>query len=535
MNHRVIDPGVFANPTIGIAVSDHDGRIIEGNAAFCHFVGYDACELASLTVGDLCPGDDRERELHERRQLVAGKLDHLAGRKRYLTRSGKTVWGDTSMTAVRDPAGNCEALVSMVVDVTDQRRQQLLQEGQTHVLEKLYRNRPLEEVGEAIVATIESVEPGLLCSILQLNATTGTLHKVAAPSLPDYYNDAIEGMKIGDGVGSCGTAAFHKRRVVVADILQHPYWAKARRLVEKTPLRACWSQPIFDNDGQVLGTFAIYYTEPREPGRFELELISSAAELTALAINHKKALTALLKSDQLKSEFISTAAHELRTPVSSIMGFAELLLDQTMTGSLRAEQKQDFLNVILENCERLDKIVDDILDVSRIEDGRSIPLDRKPTSIATLLTKVVNRFRLNATHQLELEIKPGTPDAVMLDVHRISQVLDNLLSNAIKYSSNGSTVSIIAEGDDRHCQVVVADQGIGMTQQQIAHIFDKFYRADASNTAVKGLGLGMSIVKQIIADHGGAIWVQSSPGAGCRVYFTLPTDSPEPGQGVLFA
>ncbi len=116
--------------------------------------------------------------------MIAGNLDHLNFRKRFVTKFGKILWGDTDITVVRTAAGDCEALVATIVDVTDQRRQQLLQQGQTRVLEKLYRNQSLEEVCKAIVESIESVEEGLLCSILRLNATTGTLHLVAAPNLP---------------------------------------------------------------------------------------------------------------------------------------------------------------------------------------------------------------------------------------------------------------------------------------------------------------------------------------------------------------
>lgn len=522
MLDQILSQSLLENPAIGIEISDRAGRITKSNAAFGKLVGHDPTALSGMAVGDLCHSADRERELAERERLIAGHLDHLTFRKRYIAKTGKTVWGDTNLTVVRDAAGNCLAVVAMVVDVTTQRRQQLLQQGQAHVLGKLYRNHTLEEVCAAIVESIESVEEGLLCSILQLNPSTGTLHKIAAPSLPDFYNAAIEGMRIGDGIGSCGTAAFRKHRVVITDILNHPYWARARRLIEKTELRACWSQPIFANDGQVLGTFAIYYNEPREPGPSELELITSAADLTALAINHKKALAVLQKSDQLKSEFISTAAHELRTPLSSIMGFAELLLDKPPTIHLSHEQKQSFLNVIIENSERLSRIVDEILDLSRIESGQSLPLNKAPASLPALLTKIVTRFRLKATHQFELEASPELPATIMIDEHRILQVLENLLSNATKYSPQQSTITIIAEPTGCGCKVLVTDQGIGMTNEQISHIFDKFYRADSSTTAVGGLGLGMSIVKQIITDHNGSIRVDSSPGKGCRVEFTLP-------------
>ncbi len=522
MNDHITTQGLLANPTIGIEISDSEGRIIESNSTFRKLVGYDENELSALTVGDLCHSDDIECELHERCQLIAGNLDHLTFRKRYLTKSGKTLWGDTNITIVRDHASGCNALVATVTDVTSLRRQELLQQGQARVLELLNQNHSLETICVAIVESIELVENGILCSILGLNATTGTLHKIAAPSLPDFYNDAIDGMAMGEGVGSCGTAAYRKQRVVIADILNHPFWAKVRRLVEKTTLRSCWSQPIFDNDGSVLGTFAIYYTEPREPGPFELELINSAADLTALAIKHKRALSELLKSNQLKGEFISTAAHELRTPVSSVMGFAELLLDDKLSMSLTGEQRREYLQEINENCGRLDRIIDDLLDVARIDAGKKIPLDRQPTSIVALLEKLINCFNLKGQDKLNLEIMPGIPETIMVDRHRIRQVIENLVSNAIKYSPEESAISIIVERDDCHCEVTVVDRGIGMTKEQVDHVFDKFYRVDGSDTAVRGLGLGMSIVKQVIEDHGGMVWIDSLLGAGSSVHFTLP-------------
>ncbi len=252
-----------------------------------------------------------------------------------------------------------------------------------------------------------------------------------------------------------------------------------------------------------------------ELGETNIILIEEAKKL-------KDAKHRLKRLDQLKSEFISTAAHELRTPVASIMGFTELLSDHEMFGSFTEDQKTDFLQEIYENCEGLTKIVDDILDISRIEAGRSIPLDKKPTSIKVLLQKILKRFDLKASHLLVLDIKPGVPESLNFDAHRIGQVMVNLLSNALKYSPEESTVTIIVEQENSHCKITVNDQGIGMTVEQKIHIFDKFYRADASNTAVRGLGLGMSIVKQIVEDHGGTIWVDSSLGEGTQVYFTLP-------------
>ncbi|MDH3998663.1 MAG: PAS domain S-box protein [Desulfuromonadales bacterium] len=180
---------------------------------------------------------------------------------------------------------------------TQQRYREILQQGQTRALELLYRDHSLEEICTAIIESIERIDEGVFCSVLRLNPQTRTLHKIAAPNLPDFYNDAIEGMKIGKGIGSCGAAAFSKGRVIITDILTHPYWEKARNLVKKTTLRSCWSQPILDSRGRVLATFAIYYDKPRQPELFELKFIESAADLVALTINHKRAEERLRRNE----------------------------------------------------------------------------------------------------------------------------------------------------------------------------------------------------------------------------------------------
>ena len=230
----------------------------------------------------------------------------------------------------------------------------------------------------------------------------------------------------------------------------------------------------------------------------------------------------LKKMDIVKSEFISIAAHELRTPVATIMGYTELLSDQNMIDTLDENQKKNFLSTIYESSEQLDKIVDDILDVSRIESGQRIPLYKKPLSIKILLEKVLNRLSLKSNHNLILEVSTEVPENLEFDEHRIDQVIENLLSNAIKYSPKQSTITIVVEADDHGCSVTVTDQGIGMTKEQIDRVYDKFYRADSSDTAVRGLGLGMSIVKQIIDDHNGTISIDSKLSQGTSVCFTLP-------------
>lgn len=250
----------------------------------------------------------------------------------------------------------------------------------------------------------------------------------------------------------------------------------------------------------------------------EVSVLSVVIDIT----EQKKAEEALLEIDKLKSEFVATAAHELRTPLTTIMGFTELLSDQALISCYSEEQKSEFLHHINTSCERLNMTVDNLLDVSRIESGQKLPLDKKNHSIKILLENIVKRFRLKISHQIILEVNPGIPEKLVFDAHRIDQVIENLLVNAIKFSLKESTIKILAERIGDQCKITVIDQGIGMTDEQKSQIFDRFYRADASDTAIEGVGLGMCIVKQTVEDHGGKIWVDSALGDGTQIYFTLP-------------
>jgi len=237
----------------------------------------------------------------------------------------------------------------------------------------------------------------------------------------------------------------------------------------------------------------------------------------------KEAEGVLLEMDRMKSEFISTAAHELRTPLTTILGYAELLSVEDGDDQFPAEKRAEFFGEIAHKGEKLCAIIDEMLDIGRIESGQKIPLDRQPQSSGDLIGKAVRQFELlSPRHTFAIESPGGEFPLVNCDARRISQVLENLLSNAVKYSPQGGTIVLRSESIDGHWVVSVIDHGIGMSPEQAARIFDKFYRADASHTAISGLGLGMSIVLQIVELHHGRIWVESEPGQGTTVSFSLP-------------
>jgi signal transduction histidine kinase len=222
--------------------------------------------------------------------------------------------------------------------------------------------------------------------------------------------------------------------------------------------------------------------------------------------------------ERMKSEFVSTAAHELSTPLAAIVGYSEMLLTHPECTPEDFHKALAYINM---KGWALSRLVDEILDVSRIESGQGISIHRKPCDINELIRQtVINAGKMADKHTFELRL-PDSPVQLPADEDKIVQVMENLLSNAVKFYPAGGTVMVQGELLEKCYQVAVTDHGIGMTPDQAARVFDKFYRADSSNTAVEGTGLGMSIVKAIVEAHDGRVWVESEAGSGTTVCFTL--------------
>ncbi|WP_020675911.1 ATP-binding protein [Geopsychrobacter electrodiphilus] len=226
--------------------------------------------------------------------------------------------------------------------------------------------------------------------------------------------------------------------------------------------------------------------------------------------------------DQLKSEFIAIAAHELRTPLTTILGYAELLLAEQDAQAFTQAQREEYLGYIVQKSEILEKIIEELLDLGRIETGRTLVLDSQPCEMIVMVKQIVGHFQKETRqHQFDV-ICPLECLELRVDQAKMQRVFDNLLSNAVKYSPAGGTIQVEGRVVDGWLEVSITDKGIGMTSEQVARAFDKFYRADTANTAVSGLGLGLTLCKGIIEAHGGFIWIESTLGQGSRLTFRLP-------------
>ena len=236
----------------------------------------------------------------------------------------------------------------------------------------------------------------------------------------------------------------------------------------------------------------------------------------------KEAERALIEVDRIRKEFISTAAHELRTPLSVLLGYCELLTDPEMAAKLSGHKRQDALAMIKEKGQVLTQIIDDLLDINRIEAGLKFGLTTATINPNLLLEKAFHEIKLKAPRRKISCQLPRQDAQLSCDGQRIIQVIENLLSNAVKYTHEGGVIQLVGADFPDCYEISVTDDGIGMTPDQVDKVFDKFYRADSSDTAAGGLGLGMNIVKEIVNAHHGSISIDSTPGQGTCVKVTLP-------------
>lgn len=229
--------------------------------------------------------------------------------------------------------------------------------------------------------------------------------------------------------------------------------------------------------------------------------------------------------DQMKNEFISVVSHELRTPLTSIRGSLGLLASG-MLGNI-SEKAQRMLQIGISNTDRLVRLINDILDIERLESGK-IALNRQPLSSEHLVVQATDAMRGMAEKSgVRLEIRAADA-TIAADSDRIVQTLTNLISNAIKYSNRGATVSVGTILDSGYSHFFVRDTGRGIPNEKKEAIFERFQQVDASDSREKGgTGLGLAISRTIVQQHGGRIWVESSVGEGSTFHFTIPLAEPE--------
>jgi signal transduction histidine kinase len=273
----------------------------------------------------------------------------------------------------------------------------------------------------------------------------------------------------------------------------------------------------------------------RKPGSFsaeDVEFLQHIADGIALAIENTRlreelqATQAISEGNRLKAELIATLAHEMRTPLTSVKGYASaLLMEET---SFAPDTQREFLQIIDEECDLLRDLIHDLLESSIIDAGL-MEINPQPIMLARLVENVIGEIKHRARgHRFLVSFPPGMP-ILEADPDRVSQVLRNLIDNAVKYSPEGGLVVVRGEVGQDEVIVTVADQGVGIAPEHLNRLFEKYFRVKTGRRHhVAGTGLGLPIARTIVESHGGRIWAESQIGEGTALHFTLPLTRSEP-------
>jgi len=365
-------------------------------------------------------------------------------------------------------------------------------------------------------------------SIWEYDETGEEFYLHATDKLPDELVEALRATPIKKGEGAVGRLAVTGEPVQIRDIVDEGvYQSRVREILIRLGYRSLLAVPLLRED-HLLGALAVNRKSAGEFTPESIDLLKTFATQSALAIQNARLFREIeIKSreveiaSQHKSDFLANMSHELRTPLNAIIGFSEVLYER-MFGEINDKQAE-YLSDILESGRHLLSLINDILDLSKIEAGR-MELEPSefdlPSAIENTLILVRERAQRRAItlgHTVDERI--GT---IRADERKVKQVLLNLLSNALKFTPEGGRIDVVAGAHDGVTEISVTDTGVGIAPEDQEAVFEEFRQVGTAARKVEGTGLGLAISRKFIELHGGRIWVKSEPGIGSTFAFTLP-------------
>ncbi len=407
-------------------------------------------------------------------------------------------------TSAQQRLRSMSALVDMAKQVTGNLKMELVMQTTVQTLQKLLRARA------STIALLSDDEQELIV-------------EAAAGIKPQYHRVRI---KMGEGVS--GRAVSDRRMIYIRDTYREPDF-----LFFDDVLRSLLVVPLITRN-EVIGTLTVDSDRPEAFSESDTQLMTIAAAQVSVAIGNARLFEALeeraaelavaydelKENDRLKDELVQNVSHELRTPLTFIRGYVDLLIDGEM-GELSTSQ-QRALQIVSAKTNEVTRLIEDIMALQRIDEAN---LMRQQFPMVELLESAVGCHKLSAGKQgLDLVFQvPAMKGVVDADRGRINQVLDNLIGNAMKFSPDGGTIELRMVERHNDVLVVVSDEGIGLPQDKVDRIFERFYQIDGSSRRrFGGAGIGLAIVKRIIDAHKGDIWVKSEVDEGSSFYFTIP-------------
>ena len=472
--------GAFANASTGMALVSPQGKWLQVNQSLCQMIGYSEQELLATTFQAITHADDLDIDLSYVQQMLKGEISTYQMSKRYFHKLGHIVWVLLSVSLVWDKTGKPLYFVSQIQDVTDRKRAEVKLRNLSNALESAVEGIAQIDIG------------GFYISV-----------NYAYAEMLGYEQEEMVGME--------SKMSVHPEDLEKVTYAYQEMLNKGKSEVEARTLRKDGS--IFDrqivmvkncNQEKLIGHYCF------------VKDISDRREV-----------------ERLKDEFVSVVSHELRTPLTSIRGSLGLVANGVLQA--QPEKAQRMLEIAVNNSDRLIRLINDILDIERIESGK-VMMNKQICDAALLMTQSTEVMQAMA-EKAGVSIKLNSVSArLWADADRIIQIFTNLLSNAIKFSPPGSTILFNAKvGNEQnenipHIIFEVKDQGRGIPEDKLEAVFERFQQVDASDSRKKGgTGLGLAICRSIIQHHDGNIWVESVLSQGSSFYVSLPVISaPKP-------
>jgi PAS domain S-box-containing protein len=463
-----------------------------------------------------------------RSTLASGKPDEYEARVRRF--DGVYRWHLFRVVPLNDETGKPIKWYISAFDIEDRKRAEALLAGENRVLEMIARSDSRTLILDAICRLVEELASGSLASILLVEAGANRLRQGAAPSLPRSYSEAIDGLVIGPSAGSCGTAAYRAEPVIVSDITTDPLWADYRDVALAHGLRACSSTPMLSSAGEVLGTFAIYYREPRSPSAPDHSVVRQLVDLASIAVERKQAEEALEALRQAQTdlarvnrvttmgELTASLAHEVNQPIAAAVTSAHSCLHWLAGDAPNLDKARAAAMRIVKDGTRAAEIITRIrlLFQKGAPQWQSVDVNEIIGEMILLLHAELMRYSISVRTELTADLP-----RVMGDRVQLQQVIMNLMTNgidAMKAVDGTRELAITSRrAEDGQVQLSVSDSGVGLPAQQMDHIFEAFF-----TTKPSGTGMGLRICRSIVESHGGRLWAANNSPRGAGFHFTIP-------------
>jgi PAS domain S-box-containing protein len=519
--NRTLQALIHASP-LAIVILDGGLRVRLWSPAAERMLGY----RADRVVGGPFPaGDDAERQEFARtlRAQIEGEVGP-AFETRRRRRDGSLV--DVSMWVAPLGAEDVDTVVVILADITARKRAQEALRRRGEQLQIL--SRAAHQVNS--VLQITTVMRTLVRSAMELVQGTGGMAGLVRDGYvvfdEHHRGDEVTPLDLtfAIGHGVAGHVVKTARPYIADDAANDPVIAPD--VQQRLGFTTCVTVPIFRRDGRVLGCFQVH--DKRDGRRFDEEdvvLLEGLAASAAIALENARLLVEREEADRAKDQFLATLSHELRTPLTAILGWTRML----RSGRLEGTAQTTALETIERNTRLQTQLIEDLLDVSRIISGK-LQLDRQPVELGAVVEAAAQSLQSVADTKgvaLRLAIEAGG-GLVEGDPHRLQQVVLNLLSNAIKFTPPDGRIDVRLQRVGDRARIVVSDTGQGIAPEVLPHVFDPFRQADGTHTKQHGgLGLGLAIVRHLVALHGGAARAESEgPGRGAVFTVELPLAGP---------